>query len=210
MTRSSPHNALNIVVLVSGRGSNLQAIIDATNNNIIRSRVTAVISNRPGVPALQRAAEANIPSTVIASYHRPTAEFHDALFRTLTSLNPDLIVLAGFMKILPQKIVRHFSGKIINIHPSLLPAFRGLNAQQQALDAGVRVTGCTVHFVDEGCDTGPIIWQDSEQIQEGDTAETLSNRLLLKEHTSLVQAIQLIENHKVILQEHETLLRRDP
>jgi phosphoribosylglycinamide formyltransferase 1 len=200
---------MKIVVLVSGRGTNLQAIIDAQLSKTIGSHITMVISNKKNVAALIRAKKANIPSQVIDSKGKSKEDYNQKLEEVLQQLNPDLIVLAGYMKIIPPAIVSCFSNKIINIHPSLLPSFPGLNAQQQALNSGVKITGCTVHFVDNGCDTGPIILQECERIQDNDSEESLSSRLLKKEHILLVQAIQLIENNKVILQDRKTLLREE-
>ena len=191
-----------IVVLVSGRGSNLQALLDAERDGKITSTITAVISNRADAKALARAEAAGVKTVVVASRNRPAADFFKELYTTLKQHNPDLIVLAGFMKILPAEIVQVFQNRIINIHPSLLPAFPGLNAQQQALAAGATNTGCTVHFVDAGCDTGPIILQKRVPILANDTVDTLSARLIVQEHAALVEAIQLLENNKVVLQHH--------
>lgn len=180
-----------IVVLVSGRGSNLQALIDAQTKNQIQSHISLVISNKPNAFALERAQKAGIRTLVITDQNRKT--LFKNLLQTLKNENPDWIVLAGFMKILPPEFIQTFPQKIINIHPSLLPDFKGLNAQKQALEAGVSQTGCTVHFVDEGCDTGPIILQKTEAILPNDTVESLSARLLQKEHACLVEALQLLE-----------------
>lgn len=196
-------------MLVSGRGSNLEALIKASQSGKIKSRIKMVISNRAGVPALERAARAGIPHTVVPSQGRAANEFQRELFDTVVTLNPDLIVLAGFMKILSPQFVRRFKNRIINIHPSLLPAFPGLNAQKQALEAGVKLTGCTVHFADEGCDTGPIILQTIEDVRDDDTVASLSARLLKKEHETLVRAVRLLEEDKVVLQGNKTLIRNN-
>jgi phosphoribosylglycinamide formyltransferase 1 len=187
--------SLNIVVLVSGRGTNLQALIDASHQQKIMSKVTCVVSNKADAYALERAKQASILTKTIPSVGLAKEDFQSRLLQTVKSLNPGLIVLAGFMRILNKDFVATFAGKIINIHPSLLPKYPGLNAHQQALDAGEAITGCTVHYVDEGCDTGPIILQKTEAIIPDDTEETLSGRLLLKEHEALIEAIQLIENN---------------
>jgi phosphoribosylglycinamide formyltransferase-1 len=192
--------SLKLAVLVSGRGSNLQAILEAQAAGTITSRVTLVISNKAEAPALERAKKHNIPTCVITSQGRPPADFFQELTPVLKKENPDLIVLAGFMKILPASVVETFSGRIINIHPSLLPAFPGLGAQKQALEAKASVTGCTVHFVDKGCDTGPIILQRTEPIFADDSVDSLSDRLLKKEHQALVDCLCLFENNKVVLQ----------
>ena len=193
---SQTSQSLDILVLVSGRGTNLQAIIDAQTTNQIQSKIKAVISNKEGALALDRAKNAGIPSFVIPSKKPHKDDYNNDLLQKASELNPDLIVLAGYMKILPPKFVNSFKNRIINIHPSLLPEFPGLDAQEQAIKAGVKVTGCTVHYVDEGCDTGPIILQAKEEIKNDDDANSLSNRLLKKEHKTLIKAIQLIENNE--------------
>lgn len=200
--------SLHIAVLVSGRGSNLQAIIDAARTQKINSKIDLVISNQPNAPGLEKAQKAGIATLVIASKNKPNAFFQSELLTALKKQNPDLIVLAGFMKILSREVVSAFRGKIINIHPSLLPDFPGLNAQQQALDAGAKTTGCTVHFVDEGCDTGPIILQKIENILPDDDFESLDERLLKKCHGAMIEAIKLIEENKVNLQNNKILIRK--
>lgn len=203
------NQGLNIVVLVSGRGSNLQALIDAIQAKKIQSQIKMVISNKAGVQALERAESASIPYQVVLSKGNYKQAFQTQLLTTVKELNPDLIVLAGFMKILSPEFIKTFENQIINIHPALLPAFPGLNAQEQAMEAGVKVTGCTVHFVDEGCDTGPIILQKTEDVLDDDDSASLSRRLLKKEHASLVEAVKLIEENKVVLQGRKTLLRKE-
>lgn len=155
----STPQSFRLVVLVSGRGSNLQALIDAQNQGKIKSKIVGVISNKPGVLALSRATDATIPTKVVPSKGKKSAEFFAELEIVVDEFRPDLIVLAGFMKILPPDFVARRKNRIINIHPSLLPNFPGLDAQKQAIEAGAKQTGCTVHYVDEGCDTGPIILQ---------------------------------------------------
>lgn len=186
--------SLNLVVLVSGRGTNLQAILDAQVSRTIQSKVSLVISNKKDALALERAAKANVPTQVVPSKDKTSEEFFAELLTVVQNAKPDLIVLAGFMKILPPSFVQAFEGKIINIHPSLLPKFPGLNAQNQALEAGETETGCTVHYVDEGCDTGPIILQKTESILPNDTEDSLSQRLLKKEHVCLIEALQKLES----------------
>lgn len=185
---------MRLLILVSGRGSNLQAIIEAIANGKIKSQIIRVISNVEGAPALDRAREAGIPTEIIKSQGRSKDEFFHDLLQSCQEANPDLIVLAGFMKILPPALIQSFPKKIINIHPALLPRFPGLHAQKQAFDAGVTTTGCTVHYVDEGCDTGPVILQKTEGILPHDTLESLSKRLLAREHAAIVEAIASLEN----------------
>lgn len=208
MVSLSNNPGLNLTVLASGRGTNLQAILDASAQGHIKSRVTHVISDKEGAPALERARKAGIKALAIPSQGRKARDFFVELIQTLQNISPDLIVLAGFMRILPPEMVDAFEGRVINIHPSLLPAFPGLNAQKQALETGVKVTGCTVHYVDQGCDTGPILVQKTTEVKDDDTPESLSERLLVQEHKALIEAITLIEEHKVILQGRKTLLRK--
>ncbi|MDP2599704.1 MAG: phosphoribosylglycinamide formyltransferase [Deltaproteobacteria bacterium] len=178
---------LKLGILVSGRGSNLQAIIDACEKNKIDAEVSVVISNNPGAFAMERAKKHNIPIEVVDAKN-PEPE----ILQTLGKYRVDLVCLAGFMKILSPAFVKAYPAKIINIHPALLPAFPGLHAQKQALDAGVKMTGATVHFVDEGCDTGPIILQKSVPVLENDSLESLTQRILEAEHEIYPQAIQRI------------------
>jgi phosphoribosylglycinamide formyltransferase-1 len=196
--------ALRLVVLVSGRGSNLQALLDAQKTGSLESRVVKVVSNKAQAPALERAANAGVPTAVIPSVGKSSNDFFTELRACVDAANPDLVVLAGFMKILPADFVDAFAGRIVNIHPSLLPRFPGLNAQKQALDAGVKTTGCTVHFVDHGCDTGPVILQKIIDVLPGDTEESLSSRLLSVEHAALVEAIRRIETGKCAAPSVET------
>lgn len=187
-----------IVVLVSGRGSNLQALIDAKNSGSIKSEIALVISNKENAYALERAKAAGIPTQVIPSKNQDNATFFAQVLAAAQQQNPTWLVLAGFMKILPKDFVQAFPNRIINIHPSLLPKFPGLEAQKQALAAGAKETGCTVHFVDEGCDTGPIILQKRISIFVSDTADTLATRLLPLEHACLVEAVQQLENMSLV------------
>jgi phosphoribosylglycinamide formyltransferase-1 len=174
---------VRIAVLASGRGSNLQALIEAVENRYIPAEIGVVVSDKPDAQALQRAVEHGIETAVFIGSDFPDRKtFDEALVGFLKEKDIDLICLAGFMRILGPEFVQAFPNRIVNIHPSLLPAFPGLNAQQQALDYGVKYSGCTVHFVDEGMDTGPIIGQRVVPIIENDTVETLSARILEQEH----------------------------
>lgn len=204
----SQNTGLKIVVLASGRGSNLQALLDAIELGTLQSKIIAVICNKPDAQALKRAQDRGIPAICIASKGKSSEVFFEEILQAVLQYEPDLIVLAGFMKILPPLFVETFKNRIINIHPSLLPAFKGLDAQKQALEAGVKVTGCTVHFVDAGCDTGATILQTPVDILPEDTVESLSARLLTIEHQTLVRAVTLLETNKVILQGNKTLLRQ--
>ena len=189
---------LNIAVLVSGRGSNFQAIIDAVEAGQVNASISALISNVPGVQSLERAKKHGIKSFVIDhKTFKDKTSYEAELIRTIESLNVDLICLAGYMRIVGAEVIKRFRGKIINIHPALLPSFPGLHGQKQALDYGVKVSGCTVHFVDEGCDTGPIILQKVVPIKDDDTEGSLSARILEQEHKAYPEAIQLIAEGRV-------------
>ncbi|NLN16694.1 MAG: phosphoribosylglycinamide formyltransferase [Firmicutes bacterium] len=180
---------LRMAVLVSGRGSNLQAIIDGIEAGKINGEIVAVISDKKRAYALKRAEGAGIQTIVIEEDSREA--FQRALLDCLSAVDPDLILLAGFMRLLSPAIIQSFPGRIMNIHPSLLPSFPGVQAQRQALEYGVKVTGCTVHFVDEGMDTGPIILQEAVPVLEEDDVDSLSARILEVEHRTYVKAIQL-------------------
>jgi phosphoribosylglycinamide formyltransferase 1 len=183
---------LKIGILVSGRGSNLQAIIDAIGMKKINAEITVVISNIPGVVALERAKKHGIKAVVINSKEfKDKAEYEKQVIKTLDEAKVGLVCLAGYMKLLSPIFVQHFKGKIMNIHPALLPAFPGLDVQRKALEYGVKYSGCTVHFVDEGCDTGPIIIQAVVPVMDNDTEEILSARILEKEHKIYPEAIKL-------------------
>lgn len=189
---------IKLAVLVSGNGSNLQAIIDKIEAGAINARIVCVISNNPDAFALTRAIKHRIP--VIVHENRGFAnrkEYDAALVNILKSHEVELIVLAGFMRILSEVMVTAFPNAIINIHPALLPAFPGLHAQQQAIDYGVRYSGCTVHFVDCGTDTGPIIMQAIVPVVQDDTEATLSARIQIEEHHTYPETIRLISEGKI-------------
>jgi phosphoribosylglycinamide formyltransferase-1 len=182
-----------LAVLASGRGSNLQALIDAIQKGEISAEIAVVISDKPNAIALKRARKHNIPAITILRNDFPTREvFEEKILEAIKEYQCDLICLAGFMRILSPYFINNAKVKIINIHPSLLPAFPGLNAQKQALDYGVKFSGCTVHFVDEGMDTGPIILQAVVPVLDDDTEETLADRILKEEHRIYPEAIKLL------------------
>lgn len=175
-----------VAVLVSGGGTNLQALLDAAADGRLGATVAVVVSNRAGVYALERAARAKVPTEVIAHGDYPDRAAFDAALRDrLRAHDVDLVVLAGFMRILTPVLLDAFADRVINVHPSLLPAFPGVDAQSQALHYGVKVTGCTVHFVDAGTDTGPVIAQRAVPVRDDDTVETLRARILVEEHALL-------------------------
>jgi phosphoribosylglycinamide formyltransferase-1 len=180
-------------VLISGRGSNLQAIIDAIADDRLDATIAIVISNRPGAPGLDRARRAGIVTAVIPHGDYPTREAYDArLVETLKAHRVDLVCLAGFMRLLSPVFIDAFRGAILNVHPSLLPAFPGATAQQDAWQHGVQVSGATVHLVDANLDAGPIVKQASVPVQPDDTPETLAARILEVEHRIYPEAIQLV------------------
>ena len=181
-------------ILASGRGSNLQAIIDAIEEGELCAEIGVVLSNKKEAQALQRAQKYQIPAISINPKRHPSREAYDAaVCEALEAHHVDLVVLAGYMRLLTRQLLGPFEGKIINIHPSLLPAFPGLNAQRQALAYGVKVSGCTVHFVDEEMDHGPIIAQSSVSVLEDDTESSLSERILVEEHRLLPEVIRRYE-----------------
>jgi len=181
-----------IVVLSSGRGSNFQAIIDAIGRGEIPARCSGLVTDNPSAYAITRAEKAGIPVFIIDFSSFPSREaYEEELLRVLFDLSADLYILAGYMRIIGAGIVSAFRWRMMNIHPALLPGFPGLHAQRQALDYGVRVSGCTVHFVDEGTDSGPVILQACVPVLPGDDEETLSARILEEEHRCLPKAIRL-------------------
>lgn len=185
---------LDLGVLVSGSGTNLQAILDAVEKGELDAQVRIVVSNKPGVQAIERAERAGVSTLVIPHQDFPSREAFDrAMVSALEGAGVQLVVLAGFMRVLTPLFLRAFPGRVVNIHPSLLPSFPGVRAQAQALAHGVKVTGCTVHFVDEGVDTGPIIAQRAVPVLEGDTTESLTSRILEEEHSLLVDALRRLD-----------------
>jgi phosphoribosylglycinamide formyltransferase 1 len=189
---------LKIGVLVSGRGSNLQAIIDAVISKKINGEIAVVISNVPGAPALERARQNGIKAVVVDHMeHSDRSSYDKQVIKTLEENKVGLICLAGYMKLLSPEFVHHFRGHIMNIHPALLPAFPGLHVQKKALEYGVKFSGCTVHFVDEGCDTGSIILQAAVPVLDDDTEETLSARILKEEHRIYPEAVRLFSEGKL-------------
>jgi phosphoribosylglycinamide formyltransferase-1 len=190
---------MNVGVLVSGSGTNLQAILDAqTRGELGGARVVVVLSNVDGVKALERATAAGVATEVLP--HKGFASrqaFDEALVVVLRRYQVELVALAGFMRLLTPGFLQAFPQRVINIHPALLPAFPGVHAQQQAIDYGARVTGCTVHFVDEGCDTGPIIAQATVPVYDGDDAAALRDRILVEEHRLYPAALRAIADGRV-------------
>jgi len=197
-------------VLLSGSGTNLQAVIDAVEAGSLQAAIRVVISNRQDAFGLERAKKHKIPTEVIDHRKFATREAFDlAVVEILHARQVELVVLAGFMRLLSPVFVKAFSNRIMNIHPALLPAFPGLNAQRQALEAGVRVSGCTVHFVNEECDQGPIIIQAVVPVFSNDTEESLSARILKQEHRIYPRAIQLYSEGRLRIAGQKVLVARD-
>jgi len=176
-------------ILISGRGSNFQAIADSIAAGRLNATIAVVISNRPEAPGLEIARERGIPGVVLPSKGIARDDYDAQLVKELSSRQVDLVCLAGFMRLLTATFLQAFPQRTLNIHPSLLPAFPGLNAQAQALSYGVKVTGCTVHFVDDDLDSGPIVAQAAVPVMNEDTVEALSARILQEEHRLYSEAV---------------------
>ncbi len=183
-------------VLLSGRGSNFQAIADSVAAGRIPAEIAIVISNKPNARGLERARERGIPAECIPSRGLEREEYDRQIVALLQEKKVDVVCLAGFMRLLSAYFVEQFPNRILNIHPSLLPSFPGLEAQSQALEHGVRISGCTVHFVDARLDAGPIIVQAAVPVEDHDTDETLSARILKEEHRIYTEAINLVLSGK--------------
>jgi len=191
-------------ILVSGNGSNLQAIID---EKIASCEIALVISNKPDVYAIKRAQNNNIPVEIINNKNfEIREEFERQLIKSLDSRGIELIVLAGFMRVLTPLFVRHYKNRIINIHPALLPSFPGVDAAKQALEYGVKYSGCTVHFVDDGVDTGPIILQAIVSIEDSDTEQTLLERIHKEEHRVFPEAVRLFCEGKIKIEGRRVII----
>lgn len=189
---------VDLGVLISGRGSNLQAILDAIAEDRLNARVRIVISNRDDAPGLERAEQAGVPTRVIPHRGYPDrASFDSALVTALRDAGASWIVLAGFMRLLTPVFLDAFPRRVINVHPSLLPAFPGVDAQAQALAYGVKITGCSVHLVDAGMDTGPVIAQTAVPVLDDDSRDALAARILVKEHETLVRVLGFIADGRL-------------
>ena len=205
---------MKIVVMVSGGGTNLQAIIDSVKDGTItNTQIVGVISNNKNAYALKRAEENDIPSVCVSPKDFETRDiFNEKLLEAVDSYEPDLVVLAGFLVVIPPEMIKKYENRMINIHPSLIPSFcgkgyYGLKVHEAALARGVKVVGATVHFVDEGTDTGPIILQKAVEVQQGDTPEVLQRRVMEQaEWKILPKAIDLIANGKVRVDDHKTTI----
>ena len=200
-----------IGVLISGTGTNLQAIIDAIESGKLDAKIEVVLSNKADAYGLVRARNHHIPTEVLNHKNFSSRETYDeALVALLRERRVELVVLAGFMRLLSSVFVKAYSNRIMNIHPALLPAFPGLNVQQRALEHGARFSGCTVHFVNEECDQGPIIIQAVVPVLPDDTAETLAARILEQEHRIYPRAIQLFAERRLKIIGRRVLVDRPP
>lgn len=202
---------LRVGVMASGRGSNCQAIIDATESGRLPARVVVVISDKAEAQVLERARRHNIPAVFIDCRAYPSKEeYEKAVLAVLREYEVELVCLAGYMRLVGRVLLDAFPNRIMNIHPSLLPAFRGLDGQRQAWEYGVRFSGCTVHFVDEGMDTGPIILQAVVPVFQSDTPETLAARILKCEHEIYVEAVKLFAEGRLSVEGRKVRIRDYP
>jgi len=205
--RTIESGCLRLAVLASGRGSNFLAIQKAIEAGLVNARVCILVSDKEQAPALRKAQEAGIETFYIDPKQYGSREAYESeIVAKLASLNIDLVVLAGYMRLVGKVLLDAYSLRMINIHPALLPSFTGLHAQRQAVDYGVKCSGCTVHFVDEGMDTGPIILQSVVPVYADDTEDSLSERILVEEHKSYPRAIQLIAEGKVYIEGRKVMV----
>lgn len=207
MADSDKKTKINLAVLVSGRGSNLQALLDAGKKKNFPAKVAVVISDNLQAYALERARKAKVPTAVFDRINfSDRKEMEIQIDQVLEKYNVKLICLAGFMRLLSADFVARYRGRIINIHPALLPAFPGLHVQQKAVDHGVRFSGCTVHFVDEGTDTGPIILQAVVPVKQDDTGDTLAAKILEQEHKIYPEAVRLFAEGRLKIDGRRVLI----
>jgi phosphoribosylglycinamide formyltransferase 1 len=196
-----------IAILISGRGSNMVAIIDAIRSGRLDAEAAIVISNIESAPGLEKARERGIPTVVIQRKGRDREEHDREIISTIKNKDVSIVCLAGYMRLLSGYFVNAFENRILNIHPSLLPAFPGVDAQRQALEAGVKITGCTVHLVDEQLDHGPIVMQLPVEVLDTDTVETLSARILEQEHKIYPEAIARVLSREFRVEGQRTFMR---
>ncbi|MRV71315.1 phosphoribosylglycinamide formyltransferase [Duganella sp. FT92W] len=197
----------NIVILISGRGSNMEAVVRAAQSEQWPARIAAVISNRADAGGLQFAASHGIATAVVSNKDYPSREAFDAALQAeIDRFEPDLVVLAGFMRILTPGFVAHYEGRMLNIHPSLLPLFPGLHTHEQALASGVKEHGATVHFVTAQLDHGPMVGQAKVEVLEGDTPETLAARVLVQEHQLYPRAIRWFVEDRLTIADGKVLI----
>ena len=192
---------MRLAILVSGRGSNMDAILNNIENGMIEATPVLVLSDKPMAAALDKAKNRNIPTCVVERKNYPTKlSFNEAILTELQKARAELIVLAGYMRLVGEPILSAYEGRIVNIHPALLPSFPGLDGQKQAIDYGVRISGCTVHFVDSGMDTGRIIAQKAVPVYPDDNEDTLSARILEQEHILYSEVLKDLTRGKIVLE----------
>lgn len=207
MERVIEPGCLQLAVLASGRGSNFLAIQQAIEKGQLNARICVLISDKEKAAALQKAQEAGIPTCFVDTGQYPDREAYESeIVKQLQLFNADLVILAGYMRLVGKVLLDAFKLRILNIHPALLPSFTGLHAQQQAIDYGVKFSGCTVHFVDAGMDTGPIIMQSVVPVFDDDSEASLSDRILLEEHKIYSRAIQLIAEGKLYIEGRKVIV----
>lgn len=200
---------MRLGILISGRGSNFEAIADSIARRKLDAEIAIVISNRPNALGLEVARQRGIPLRVIASAGLEREAYDKLLIEELRTHQVELVCLAGFMRLLSASLIRAFPNRVLNIHPSLLPAFAGLDAHRQALEYGVKITGCTVHFVDEFLDSGPIIIQAAVPVLDNDSVETLSARILAQEHLIYPKAIGYIVDGRIRVEGRRVFIREE-
>jgi len=201
---------VNIAVLVSGRGTNLQAIIDSIESGYLKARIAVVISDVEKAYALQRARKHGIEAIFVNPKKFASKQLYEKeILRILKAHDVELVLLAGYMRIVGNTLLSAFKNRILNIHPALLPAFPGLHAQRQALEHGVKVAGCTVHFVDETIDNGPIILQKCVEVKEDDTEESLAERILEQEHKIYPEAVKLFLENRLRIEGRRVRILED-
>ncbi|MGC8610102.1 MAG: phosphoribosylglycinamide formyltransferase [Thermoplasmata archaeon] len=203
---------MNIGILVSGRGTNMESIIEASEKGLIKSKVSVVISNKKDALALSKAKKHGIQSIYVSPKNKSNEEYDKEIIKILDEYDVDFVVLAGYLRILSSVFINKYPMKIINVHPSLLPCFGGKgfygeHVHRAVLESGMKFSGCTVHFVTNEVDNGPIILQKCVEILDSDTPETLAERILPKEHEALIEAISLIENNKIEIQGKRVLIK---
>jgi len=202
---------MKIGILISGRGSNMVAIVEAVKKGEIpNSEVVVVISDKASAAGIEKAKAYQIETLVIPKAAGQTRQEHDAkIVAELKKREVDLVCLAGYMRLLSKVFIEAFPNRIVNIHPSLLPSFPGLEAQRQAVEYGVRISGCTVHFVDEELDHGPIILQRAVEVRQDDTPETLADRILSHEHSLYIEALKLIAENKLEIRGRKVFIKQE-
>lgn len=200
---------MRLGILISGRGSNFEAIANAIARRKLDAEIAIVISNRASAGGLEIARQRGIPMRVIESRGMEREAYDKLVIEELRTHEVDLVCLAGFMRLLSASFVQSFPNRVVNIHPSLLPAFPGLDAQRQALEYGAKITGCTVHLVDEFLDSGPILVQSAVPVLDADTVDTLSARILAQEHVIYPKAIQYLAEQRVTLEGRRVMIRED-